>query len=420
MLSVLGASSIGILIFGTLIWKLLIEHPKVNEAQIISQIREKKQNFEWMKTLGKHLKYVPFENAPTEISVRQEGKNWLLDLTLDPRLQKFINEKLRMYRVDWGAVTIVNPKTGEVLALASHSEKEPQANNLSLTATFPAASIFKVITAAAAIQENSFERNSTIRFSGSARYVPRRGLLEKNGRTSMTVAEAFAKSANAVFAKLGAQAGASLLLMYAERFGFNQAVPFEVFVESSKAVIPTSNDPLDEGRTAAGFGDVTLSPLHGALIAGAAVNDGKIMEPYLVRHVVNDDGTTRFYREPRVWESPMSPSTASEIRIMMSKTVTQGTARKGFRHLEHDAVLGRLDLGGKTGSLTGKNPPGKNEWFVGYARGHEKTIAIGIVLVSEKYWRIKPSELSKEIFRFYFSSKKRSEELALIDQNTNG
>jgi len=87
---------------------------------------------------------------------------------------------------------------------------------------------------------------------------------------------------------------------------------------------------------------------------------------------------------------------------MMATTVTEGTAHRSFRRLSRDPVLSQLQMGGKTGSLTGTNPPGKTEWFVGYARSNDAQIAVGIVVVNDKYWRVKPAELAKEIFEHGF------------------
>ncbi|HLG20085.1 MAG TPA: penicillin-binding transpeptidase domain-containing protein, partial [Bdellovibrionota bacterium] len=106
-----------------------------------------------------------------------------------------------------------------------------------------------------------------------------------------------------------------------------------------------------------------------------------------------------------VWRKPITPTTAKELRKMMIQTVADGTARKGFRGRERDKILRLLEVGGKTGSLTGKNPRGKHEWFIGYAQSPNRRVAIGMVIVSETKWKVRPSELAKEIFHYYFSPR---------------
>jgi penicillin-binding protein A len=341
-------------------------------------------------------------DAPKELKVKKGDADWTLQLSLNPALQNFIQEKLERYKVDWAGVAVLDPKTGEVLALAYHSEKNPAIDDLALRATFPAASVFKIVTSAAALEEGGYHPDSKVAFCGNMYGVKRRQLLRDSGPNAMTLRKAFAKSANAVFGKIAAHDLNGLLLDdYASRFGFNTEIPFEVPLDQSVADIP-KGDVLDEARTAAGFGKVTLSPLHGALMAAAVLNDGQMMEPYLVEKAVDAAGKVQFEGNPRVWLNPISADTAQEMRRMMATTVTEGTAHRSFRRLSRDPVLSQLQMGGKTGSLTGTNPPGKTEWFVGYARSNDAQIAVGIVVVNDKYWRVKPAELAKEIFAHGF------------------
>jgi cell division protein FtsI/penicillin-binding protein 2 len=130
-----------------------------------------------------------------------------------------------------------------------------------------------------------------------------------------------------------------------------------------------------------------------------------MMQPYVVNRLFSGSDEMLYEATPAVWLKPLAEETARELRQMMIRTVVDGTAHKGFRHIYRDRILSKLDIGGKTGSLTGKHPKGWTEWFVGYASSAEQKIAIGVVLVSEDKWRIRPSELSKEIFRYYFSPR---------------
>jgi penicillin-binding protein A len=354
--------------------------------------------------------------GPREVVWNDDTRHWAAELSFDPDLQRFIQKKLKDYRVDWGGVAVVDPSTGEILALASHSEKGWNDGNLALRATFPAASIFKIVTATAALEENLVERTSTfryrLRFRRDEGTIRRSDLLKEGGNNEVTVEEAFAKSENKVFGKIGLRIGGPRLLDYAQRFGFNSDIPFEFPADWSKAgssggeETDEDEDIVEQARLAAGFQGATLSPLHGAMIAGAVANGGKMMLPHLVRRVTEEGGRDVYRAQPTVWTTPMSEGTSRELRLMMEKTISRGgTAHRGFRKLERDRTLNKLDIGGKTGSLTGKNPPGKNLWFVGYAQGYDRTIAIGIVLVHDRIWRVKPSRLSREIMDFYFTPR---------------
>jgi cell division protein FtsI/penicillin-binding protein 2 len=341
--------------------------------------------------------------GPTELRVNRDGAAWLVDLTLDHGLAQFIQKQLSRNKVDWAGVCVLDPVTGEVLALASHSEKEPAIDNLALRSTFPAASVFKMVTTAAALEEGGYRRDSTVSFSGNMYGIGPRQVMKDSGKNGMTLARAFAKSANIVFGKIAARrVGGGLLDDFARRFGFNETIPFELGLPSSKADIPRG-DMADEARTAAGFGRVTLSPLHGALLAGSVLNEGLMMEPYVIRKVTDAQGALKYEGKPRPWKQAISAVTAREMRRMMLTTVTEGTAHRAFRRSERDPILNKLQLGGKTGSLSGKNPPGKTEWYVGYARGQDRQIAVGIAIVSDQVWRIKPSQLFRDIVEYQFA-----------------
>jgi penicillin-binding protein A len=369
----------------------------------VDRVREERAA--WKKQLALAIPTTRELIQSKTISVHLNGQTRTAELTLDIGFQRFLSRLLERYRVDWGGVAVVDATTGAVLALGSHSEKEPNGTNLALRATFPAASIFKIVTAAAGIEEGKFERTSEVRFNGRSDRIRRRDLLGDKGAGSMTITEAFARSANAVFGKVGArELGGTLLQQYADRFGFNQTIPLDVAIETSLAQIPSDN-PYLEAQAAAGFTGATLSPLHGALLASAALNGGRIMQPYLVQRLFDQEDHVLYEAVAEEWIQPVGEQTAFELRRMMSRTVTQGTARRGYRAVERDRTLNNLDLGGKTGSLSGDDPKGRNEWFVGYASSAERKVAIGIVLVSEKYWRVKPSRLSREILDFYFSPR---------------
>lgn len=374
------------------------------------------------KSFSQIIGTLPFDSLQegfSEVKIYRGGKDWKLLLTFDSELQKFIYNKLQQYQVDWAGVSVMDAKTGAVKALVSFSSEEPDADPLSLRATFPAASIFKVVTAGAAVQEKHLNSDTILTYGGDTRYVQKRFLTADKG-PGMTLGDAFAHSTNAIFGKVGARyLGKTLLSQYATAFGFNETLPFEFPVGTSKF-----NDVeaglVEDAKTAAGLGSVTLSPLHASLIAASVANQGNMMRPYSVEKIMDQDEQTYFEAKPSVWKSPLTKETSSQIQKMMRMTITSGTARKGFREYRKDSTLSLLDIGGKTGSLTGKDPEGRNEWFVGYAKDGNETLAVGIVIVSKKYWKIKPSELAKSLIRYHFKSVKDAEPKAITSSQMTG
>ncbi len=351
------------------------------------------------------LPFTSLQEGPETIKVFRDGQDWTLRLTFDSELQKFIYNKLRQYQVDWAGVSVLDAKTGAVKALVSYSSENPDIDHLSLRATFPAASIFKVITAGAAMQEKHMNPGTVLTYGGDTRYVQKRFLTGDKGR-GMTLGDAFAHSTNGIFGKVGARyLNNNLLSTYASAFGFNETMPFEFPVQQS-SFQDIERDLVDEARTAAGLGDVTLSPLHASLIAASVINDGVMMKPYSINRILDAEQKEYYLTKPEIWKTPLKKATASQMLKMMRMTINNGTARRGFRGYQQDSILSTLDLGGKTGSLTGKNPMGKNEWFVGYAKDKEESLAIGIVIVNKKFWKIKPSELAKTLIRHHFKSQR--------------
>ncbi|MCB0271546.1 MAG: hypothetical protein KDD46_00875 [Bdellovibrionales bacterium] len=338
------------------------------------------------------------------IKIFQNGQDVIYDLSIQPSLQKFVDQKLEKYNVDWAGVAVMEPSSGRVLALSSYSAKNPEHSQLSLAASFPAASIFKVVTASALLEETPQSGDSVFTYAGDMRRINSKYLHSHYRGTQMSLTKAFAMSANGIFGVIGSQyLNADLLKQYAKQFGFNESIPFELPIEVSTLEVDSESSELSVAKLAAGFGQVTLSPLHGAMIASSIVNNGNMMKPTIIDQISTQDET--LYRmEPVVWKTSFSSANAKDLQVMMKKTVTSGTARKAFGRAKYQNVLKNLEIGGKTGSLFGTNPKGRNEWFVSYAKDPDsgQALAVGIVIVNEKYWKIKPAQLSNWIYQEYF------------------
>lgn len=222
-------------------------------------------------------------------------------------------------------------------------------------------------------------------------------------RTS-SLKDAFAKSINTVFGRLGVyQVGEKPLKNFADRYGFNAPIPSEFPVDMSKSANPSSTFELAE--MASGYTqDNMISPLHGAMIAAAIANDGQMMEPYFLNGAYLKSGETIYRSEPNTFARVMTPETASEVRNLMRETVIKGTSRKSFKGFFKGAYR-ELDVGGKTGSLTDSRLKGKIDWFVGFAQSHGRKIAIAVVTMHKKYWTVKSSYLARKTFESAFSNK---------------
>lgn len=389
----LGVSLLGFASVGTWYWF----HTRGPEKSILS----KSEVAAALKSGG------VFQEFPSEVEMMVEGKSEKvrLNYSFDERLQSEMESLIAMYRPDYGAFVAVDANTGRILSLVSYSHRSDIDDHLALRATFPAASVFKVVTAAAAIAEGNMNANTAMQFNGRNHTLYKSSVLKtkiNRWTRTITLKEAFSRSVNTVFAKLGIfNVGPEDLRDYASRFGFNRSIASDIPIQEGKAVISDNLWQLAEASS--GFTkETTMSPLQGALIAAAISNGGKMMEPFAVETIQrSSDGLKLYQAQPQLFQEVVSAPVATELKSLMRETVRRGTSSGSFRRFFRGPYA-LLDVGGKTGSLTGLDPKGKYDWFVGYGEFGQSKIAVAALTVSEKYWRVKSSYLARRSFETFF------------------
>lgn len=324
--------------------------------------------------------------------------------TLDKSIQKLVEGIYAQYKVPYGAFVAMDPTTGKVLAMAEYSASEPEARGLCLRATYPAASLIKVITGAAALKTGKVRPDTMVRYEGNPYRLTERKVSPKNEKRDRLVSsltEALAKSNNIVFAKMGINiVGAQGLESQLNDFGFNREIPFEFNLHKSTAIVPSETYPL--GRTAAGFGDVYLSPLHAALIASSVANGGVMMKPWIIEKVEDAGGNAVYTGEPEKLSKVLEPELAKTLSEMMTATVAMGTAHKVFNRYAKKLIT-NISVAGKTGSLSGDDPPGRYEWFIGFAPRENPKIAVASLVVNQgKMWHIKGAYAAAAAMKEHF------------------
>ncbi len=309
-------------------------------------------------------------------------------LTVEPKLQASMEKLLRMYKPVGAAVVALDPKTGKILALAEIGEGSV------IKPAYPAASVFKIVTGAALL-EKGINPDAEACYHGGIRRLVGKLLEDKPNldRRCLSLSMAMARSANVVFAKMAVKhLDGEELRRSAERFLFNRPI-FDQPMEQSRAEIP--DEGLDFAKSAAGFGEVKLSPMHAALIAASVGNGGVAMEPSLIDAVdgekVDPTGSMRL----------LNVETAGALRDMMKLTVSQGTATSSFRERRR-MVLGDIEVAGKTGSMSTHKGPFKDySWFVGFAPADDPKIAVAAVVVNGLKWRIHAPYIAREALKAY-------------------
>lgn len=332
--------------------------------------------------------------------------------TVDAEVQRSLERMLDNYNVPHSGIVLVDPPTGRVIALVSHTEHDTPIEHIAQKSTAPSASVFKVITAAALVESAKINPQKPVCYHGGRSRLTRRNIEgdKRRDHKCATLDAALAWSINSIIAKLAFRhLEREDLASWAEKFGYNRPIPFELPVEVSTAEFV--EDPYERARTAAGFWHTYLSPLHGALIGAMLANDGVMMQPSIIEKVEDADGRVVQEFEPKVLRRVMKKDTARLLGKYMHKTTRQGTARKYFNRR---GFPGDVDVAGKTGTLSNKDPYLGFTWFVGFGEDEESHDEIGVagLVCNTPIWRIKGAYAASEAVRQYFEHARRSGELA--------
>ncbi|MBW2624352.1 MAG: hypothetical protein JRD68_15695, partial [Deltaproteobacteria bacterium] len=339
----------------------------------------------------------------------QSGNDFFIATTLDRELQDWAVKTVSRVKAYLAALVVLEPATGNVLAMAS-SNNGGMEENYALQSSFPAASLFKIVTAAAVLEAKEMTCASILTYSGQRHTLYRKYLVPdfRNGQHKTTLEESFAKSINIVFGKLGAfTLGAGPLEDFAERFYFNRRINFEMPVEPSRFDSPGS-DAFLLAEKASGFNiETRISPLHAAMIAGAAANEGVLMEPSLIKEAFDQNNTIYYRSRPTAIGTVMNRRLVPELKEMMKTAISRGTARPSFRDLRYHRTLSRLKLGGKTGTINDEHKR-KVDWFAAFAEWPEtgEEIALAVLVVHNRdVLGVRARTVGREAILHYFNPR---------------
>lgn len=308
----------------------------------------------------------------------EEGSD--LYLTIDHSLQEKAADLLGGKK---GAIVALDPITGEVLSMVSNPTYNPNTlsedyEKLSETSgmfypratqwNYAPGSVFKIITAAAAIENGLdgtvYEDNEPLYIDGHPIYN-----YGKKQYGTLDLETAFAKSSNTYFAHLADLLGAEKLRKTAENFGFNTEIPFDIPFRESKTLL---GSPGKAEVAAVGFGQgqTTTTPLHMAMVAAAIANDGIMMRPYVVERA-EKDGKAVFEGSGQILRRAASSYAAQKVGELMQKAVESGTAQ--------GVSISGISVAAKTGTAETEGQK-DHAWFVSYAPAENPKIALAIVL----------------------------------------
>ncbi|MFD7812306.1 peptidoglycan D,D-transpeptidase FtsI family protein [Streptomyces sp. NPDC059785] len=304
-----------------------------------------------------------------------------------------------------GAVAAIDPQTGAILALASTPSYDPSTFagnstdtdtkawqkiqkkadpddpmlNRALRETYPPGSTFKVVTAAAALENGLYDSADDKTDSPLPYNLPTTSQpLNNEGNLpceDATMREALRVSCNTVFGKIGADLGKDKMTEEAEKFGFNaeQFVP----VRSNASVFPKKMDQPQTALSSIGQFETAATPLQMAMVASAVANNGELMKPYMVDKLQAPNLDVIEQTEPESLSRPLTEKNAQILQSMMETVVQKGTGT--------NAQISGVTVGGKTGTAQHgvDNSENPYAWFISYAKLSDGSSPVAVAVVVE-------------------------------------
>jgi len=351
----------------------------------------------------------------------QDGNS--IVLTIDETIQHYLEKNLETAIVEHSignraAGVAMNPKTGEILAMATKQDFDPndpfeiadpnaltqlqllpegskeyndkkkqlqydQWRNKAISDPYEPGSVFKIITAATALDNGVLSIHDHFNCTGSFKVSDRNiSCWKKGGHGGQTFIEGMQNSCNPVFIQVGQRIGARLLYDYMESFGLGEVTGIDLPGEAPgiRQAFEVLNKPGKVELASTSFGQTfKVTPLQLITATSAAVNGGKLMQPYIVKQVLDPEGNVISTTQPTVKRQVISEETSATMRMLTEAVVQEGSGKK--------AAIPGFRIGGKTGTSEKLDlkPLELNVLsFVGFAPADDPQIAVLVMLDEPK------------------------------------
>jgi len=325
-------------------------------------------------------------------------------VTIDSRIQAAAKKALGDKE---GSVVVTNPTTGAVLAMYSNPAFDPNllvshdSNVVSETATalqndprkpllanayqerYMPGSTMKVVTTAVGFDTGFLTLERIFKDERSWTPPNTKKPIRNYGKKVCggDMAEVFRRSCNIPFAQVAVEIGPDLMVNGANRFGFDERVPFDLPGAAASTFGGLAKDFSDSLALLAihgfGQGEVQITPLHMALIAGSVGNGGRMMQPFVVQETRTNSGAAIKTTSPQTWKTTMAPTTAATLTELMKGVATNGTASCCI------ALRNGVSVAVKTGTAQ-LNPEGQKQrshaWIMGFAPAEAPKLAISVFI----------------------------------------
>ena len=317
-----------------------------------------------------------------------------IDRTIQSILERELDQAMAQYHPENVLAIAMDPRTGEILGMSSrptfrpdrYQDTDPQIynRNLPIWKTYEPGSTFKIITLAAALEENKVDLKDRFHDPGYVEVGGARLRCWKGGgHGSQSYLEVVENSCNPGFVNLGQRLGKDTLFRYIRQFGFGQKTGIDLSGEARGILFaPDRIGPVELATTSFGQG-VSVTPIQQVTAVSAAINGGNLMEPHLTKAWI-DPKTGKVVREnrPRKKRQVISAETSKEVRRALESVVARGTGRKAF--------IDGYRVGGKTGTAQKVGPNGRylpNNHivsFIGFAPADDPRIVVYVAVDNPK------------------------------------
>jgi peptidoglycan glycosyltransferase len=345
-----------------------------------------------------------FLTSVSSIFTGQKPKGAAVELTIDPVVQQAAYDALGD---NIGAVIAMDPKTGAILAMVSKPSYDPNTLAVHSTSKFFVAydalskspqkplvnralagdlyhpgSVFKIVTASAALDSGKLTTDSTfanptqLQLPGTNTFIHNSSGTTCGAGGTATIATAIQLSCNIPMAEAAQQLGESTMSDYAKRFGFGHRFTLAGSgasqVSATPSIYPDQQNTPQLMMSAFGQFEDRVTPLQIALDSAAVANGGIEMQPTLIKKVINPDLSELDALKPTVYNTPISATTAATVRDMMISSVANGAAS--------NARIVGVQVAGKTGTAQNGTAAPYTLWFTGFAPANDPSVVVAVVL----------------------------------------
>ncbi|MCZ2258874.1 penicillin-binding transpeptidase domain-containing protein [Sporosarcina sp. G11-34] len=286
------------------------------------------------------------------------NKGAAVKLTIDLRIQQVVERELMQamekYEATQALAIVMNPKTGELLSLASvptfhpanYQDVDPSIynRNLPVWMTFEPGSTFKIVTLAAGLEEKVVDLHKDQFYDPGYVMVAKARLRcwRREGHKDQTFLEVVENSCNPGFVEIGQRLGSKTLGKYIRDFGFGETTNSGIAGESKGILFSEKAfGPVEQATTAFGQG-ISVTPIQQVQAVAAAINGGNLYKPYIVKEISDDSGKAIRSFEPELKRRVISDEASAQVREALESVVANGSGR--------NAYTDGLRVGGKTGT----------------------------------------------------------------------